>query len=82
MMKRFIPLFLLVATLFSEDCIPKEDTVNTWYRLAPSDTSDSLENIPLNMSYGFVWADPLNVYILVFNNNTGEKILMTFTNGE
>ena len=80
-MHKIILVFLLVTTLFAEDCIPKEDTINTWYRLIPVENSETLEFIQIDMSMGLMWADPYTIYLLVFEKGTGQKILMSFPNG-
>ena len=75
----FIILLILIGFNFSQDC---EEPTNVWYKISNDINSKTYGKvIPVDMSGGYAYTDGVAVYLIVFEKNTKEQLIMMFPIG-
>ena len=78
MSKYIYLLMLMYGCVFSQDeCSCAQ--LNTWYKISnnPNNYGQLLE---LDLSYGYAIADPYTIYLILMDRNSGEEMVIQFTN--
>ena len=72
-----ITLVTLISFIFSNEC---EEPIDTWFKMSNHESSyGSL--LTLDMSSGFALTDGVFIYLIVYEKDTNEEIVITFPIG-
>jgi hypothetical protein len=76
-----IPFFLSgTPSVNKSNCSCEEPLSNVWYKVSTDDLTYG-DVIRLDMSKGQAFSDPIHIYLVAKDLDTGEVILMAFPNG-
>jgi hypothetical protein len=79
MKKILIVMVTLISFILPQEC---EEPINVWFKISNDVYSKSYgEVIPVDMSSGYAYADAAGVYLIVFDGNTKEQLIIMFPFG-
>ncbi|MBC8436972.1 hypothetical protein H8D85_01465 [bacterium] len=77
-----IILTCIAFTQSPEECNSASQSNHTWYKTVLDDATQTTRVMELDMSKGYVSADPQYIYMLVIDKITGDHVTLLFTNGQ
>ena len=79
-MKQYLlTLLITMCFIFSQDC---EEPINVWFKISNDINSNNYGKIiPVDMSSGYAYSDGAVVYLLVFDKESKEQLVLMFPFG-
>ena len=71
-------LIILIGFILSQDC---EEPINVWFKISNGE-EDYGQLLILDMSNGFATTDGLFIYLMVFDKDSKEQLVMIFPIGK